>query len=205
MAGWVGGQTRIDLRTQGKNVDYSTAASTRPSKTGTLAPATCAIGETFLKTDAPAGKNSYVCTAQNVWTVQGVEVPDVAGKVDQLLSNDGAALGWRALGGDIGGQPNAVTVNGLRGRNLGSMTPLDGQFLKWNGVTAQYVVEHSLQLGGGTAERVGSLGHELTHVSSGETFENTPLFLLFDPASSAEEIVAMAAARNMRCMTVRVP
>src|SRR5436853_7635639 len=125
MAGWAGAQTRVDLRTQGKNVDFSTAASTRPSRTGTLAPATCAIGETFLKTDAPAGKNSYVCTAQNVWTVQGVEVPDVAEKEDQLLSNDGAALGWRELGRDIGGQPNAVTGTGLRGRRRGRATPLD--------------------------------------------------------------------------------
>ena len=72
MAGWAGGQTRIDLRTQGKNIDFSTAASTRTSKTGTLVPAACAIGETFLKTDAPGGKNLYVCTAQNVWTAQGV-------------------------------------------------------------------------------------------------------------------------------------
>src|SRR6266404_5672926 len=138
MSGWASGQTRIDFRTQGRNVDFSTAASTRTSKTGTVLPGTCAIGETFLKTDAPGGKNLYVCTAQNVWTVQGVGVPDVAGKADQLLSNDGAALVWRALGGDIGGQLNAVTVNGLSGRKLGSMTPLDGQFLKWNGVTAQW-------------------------------------------------------------------
>ena len=59
-------QTQIDLRTQGRNVDFSTAASTRPSKTGTQLPAACSIGETFLKTDAAAGKNFYVCTASGV-------------------------------------------------------------------------------------------------------------------------------------------
>ena len=60
------GQTQIDLRTQGKNIDFSMAARTRPSKTGTLVPAVCTIGETFVKTDAAAGKNLYVCTAANV-------------------------------------------------------------------------------------------------------------------------------------------
>ena len=63
MSGAARGQTQIDLRTQGKNIDFSSAARTRPSKTGTLVPAVCTIGETFVKTDAAAGKNLYVCTA----------------------------------------------------------------------------------------------------------------------------------------------
>ena len=42
-------QTSIDLRTQAKNVDFSSAASTKPSKTGTLLPFTCSLGETFFK------------------------------------------------------------------------------------------------------------------------------------------------------------
>ena len=63
MIGAARGQTQIDLRTQGKNIDFSSAARTRPSKTGTSLPAVCTIGETFVKTDAAAGKNLYVCTA----------------------------------------------------------------------------------------------------------------------------------------------
>ncbi len=63
-------QTKIDLRTQGKSVDFSSATSTKPSKTGTAFPATCATGETFFKIDAPAGANLYGCTATNIWTVQ---------------------------------------------------------------------------------------------------------------------------------------
>src|ERR1039458_1759905 len=90
------GQTQIDLRTQGKNIDFSSAARTRPSKTGTLAPAVCTIGDTFVKTDAAAGKNLYICTAANVWTVQGVEVPDITGKSNQVLTNDGSGLSWQA-------------------------------------------------------------------------------------------------------------
>src|ERR1039457_2151707 len=138
MIGAARGQTQIDLRTQGKNIDFSSAARTRPSKTGTLVPAACTIGETFVKTDAAAGKNLYVCTAANVWTVQGIEVPDPTGKVNQILTNDGSGLFWQALGGDLSGVPGTLTVTGLGGRRLGSLTPLDGQFLKWNGVSQQW-------------------------------------------------------------------
>src|SRR5450631_357470 len=137
MIGAARGQTQIDLRTQGKNIDFSLAARTRPSKTGTLVPAACTIGETFLKTDAAAGKNLYVCTAANVWTVQGV-VPDAAGRAGQVLTNDGSALNWQGIGGDVSGAAGAVTVTGLNGRRLGSLTPLDGQFLRWNASTAQW-------------------------------------------------------------------
>ena len=64
-------QTQIDLRTQSKSVDFSAAASTKPSKTGTTVPASCAVGETFFKTNATAGQNLYGCTATNTWTVLG--------------------------------------------------------------------------------------------------------------------------------------
>ena len=138
MIGAARGQTQIDLRTQGKNIDFSSAARTRPSKTGTLVPAVCTIGETFVKTDAAAGKNLYVCTAADVWSVQGVELPDPTGKANQVLTNDGSGFSWQGLSGDLSGRPGAVTVTGLGGRKLGSLTPLDGQFLKWNANSQQW-------------------------------------------------------------------
>jgi hypothetical protein len=64
-------QTRVDLRTQSKSIDFSGAASTKPSQTGTVLPASCAIGQTFLNTAAQPGQNLYICTASNAWTVQG--------------------------------------------------------------------------------------------------------------------------------------
>jgi hypothetical protein len=64
-------QTRVDLHSQTKNVDFSNAATTKPSKTGTVLAATCSVGETFFKTDAPPGQNLYACTAVNVWSAQG--------------------------------------------------------------------------------------------------------------------------------------
>ena len=39
------GLTSIGLQTQGRNIDFSGAAFTRPVKTGTILPATCQTGE----------------------------------------------------------------------------------------------------------------------------------------------------------------
>ena len=61
-------QTRIDLRTQVKNVDFSSADFTKPSKTGTTVPVTCTVGETFFRTDAIPGQNLYLCTSTDTWT-----------------------------------------------------------------------------------------------------------------------------------------
>jgi hypothetical protein len=69
------GQTLINLSTQGRNVDFSSAPSTRPVKTGTALPATCAAGELFFNTSAPAGQNLYGCSAANAWSLQGAASP----------------------------------------------------------------------------------------------------------------------------------
>lgn len=45
--------------------------ATAPIKTGTTPPATCSVGDYFYDTDAPAGQNTYACTAANTWTLQG--------------------------------------------------------------------------------------------------------------------------------------
>lgn len=71
------------------------------------------------------------------------------------------------------------------------------------GVTEKYTVLHSLEQSGGTAERLGSLEHELTHVASGESFNNTSLFLLFDPASTADQITDMARHRKDEVQALR--
>lgn len=65
------GQTTIDLGRQSRNVDFSNAVFTRPSKTGTVLPTTCQIGETFFLTSAPAGNNWYGCAAVNAWSLEG--------------------------------------------------------------------------------------------------------------------------------------
>jgi hypothetical protein len=65
------GQTLINLSTQGRNVDFSNAPSTRPVKTGTALPATCAAGELFFNTSATAGQSLYGCSPANTWSLQG--------------------------------------------------------------------------------------------------------------------------------------
>lgn len=132
-----GAQTQVDLRTQTKNVDFSGAASTRPVRTGTQLPAACTLGEAFFKTDAPAGKNLYFCTALNVWTLEsGADaVPPMGGQAGKVLSNTGSAADWRALGGDAAGPPEAVTVVGLQGKAVSFGPPADGEVLRWIAAT----------------------------------------------------------------------
>ena len=63
-------QTRVDLRTQSKSVDFSAASTTKPMKAGPILPAACGLGEAFFDTNAPPGSNFYLCTSQNSWTLQ---------------------------------------------------------------------------------------------------------------------------------------
>ena len=87
-------QTKVDLSSQSKSVDFSTAAFTLPVRTGPSLSVTCRIGELFYKTNAPAGQNLYGCTSTNVWSLQsggsgggsggGGAVSSVAGKIGDV-------------------------------------------------------------------------------------------------------------------------
>ena len=65
------GQTRVDLRSQSKNIDFSQAQSVRPFRTGTALPPVCSSGEMFFKTDAAPGSNVFGCVATDTWSIQG--------------------------------------------------------------------------------------------------------------------------------------
>jgi hypothetical protein len=170
--GSAGAQTQIDLRTQGKNVDFSGATATKPFRMGTQLPAACSVGEAFFKSDAPAGQNWYGCTSANTWTLQSGAsgVPSVAGSADKVLSNDGAAPGWRALGGDITGAPQAVSVVRIQGRNVGTAVPTDGQVLRWNGPAGEWqpypvasagTANYSQAFSGATTVTIAGSAHRL--------------------------------------------
>lgn len=62
-------QTKIDLSTQVKNVDFSGASATKPNRAGASLPATCTQAETFFLTTAPAGQNLYGCPNANTWVL----------------------------------------------------------------------------------------------------------------------------------------
>jgi hypothetical protein len=83
------GQTRLDLKTQGQNVDFSRASFTKPVKTGLTLPPSCEPGELYFLTDAPAGQNLYACTSADAWSLQasGGSPPDamVASQLGDFL------------------------------------------------------------------------------------------------------------------------
>lgn len=49
-------------------VNFGSSTTTQPNKTGTTAPGTCSVGQTFFDSDATAGSNMLLCTAPNTWT-----------------------------------------------------------------------------------------------------------------------------------------
>jgi hypothetical protein len=64
-------QTKVDLATQSKNVDFSKATSTKPAQVGPNLPPACSAGQIFFDSTAPAGQNLYGCTGTNAWSLQG--------------------------------------------------------------------------------------------------------------------------------------
>lgn len=84
LAGWLiaaspGGviaQTKLDLRTQSKPVDFSAASSTKPVRSGTALPGGCSSGEMFYLSNATPGYNLYYCTGANTWTPAGASAPN---------------------------------------------------------------------------------------------------------------------------------
>jgi hypothetical protein len=108
------GQTLIDLRTQSKTVDFTSAPSTKPVKAGTSLPATCTAGEAFLKTDAMPGKGLYWCTSANTWTQQN---PNSVDKTQATSYTSGARQTFQPSAGTAGLRigPGALPSTGLAG------------------------------------------------------------------------------------------
>ena len=84
---WCQTPTAIDLKAQSRNVDFTAAASTRPFKSGTALPATCALGEMFYLSSAAAGTNLYGCTAANAWTLEAGSGAQAASQLLDLAAS----------------------------------------------------------------------------------------------------------------------
>lgn len=95
------GQTQVDLRTQTKSADFSGFNSTKPLTTGTSLPATCAIGQMFFLSSAPAGQNVYGCTTTNNWTLQSGGGGGGSGNVN--IENAGSPVGSSSTLNFLGG------------------------------------------------------------------------------------------------------
>jgi hypothetical protein len=135
-------QTKVDLRTQTKDADFSSLGPTKPAQTGASLPATCGQGEFFFLSSAPAGQNFYGCGSPNTWALEGAattsRVPSESNKAGGVLTTDGTNPIWQPVAGDVSGNPGALTVTGLLGRAISVTAPIDGQLLKFSGVTGNW-------------------------------------------------------------------
>jgi len=103
------GQNLVDLRTQTKNVDFSSAASTIPAKSGTTLPATCNPGEMFFNTANTPGQNLYTCAPANTWTqlvggsgsTNGTVSTAASGQFGFYAANGSTIVGHTLVAGDI--------------------------------------------------------------------------------------------------------
>ena len=186
-------QTKVDLHTQTKNVDFSNAASTKPATVGASLPAACGQGQFFFLSTGPAGQNLYGCSAANVWSLEGAAIPQ-ASLVPSELNNAGAFLTtdgtnpiWQQLAGDVTGAPSAVTVTGLQTRPVANTAPTNGQLLGWSASSTTW-----LPLTVATPPNFGTTFNSTTVLAIPGTAHNlnTPNLLVgcYDNASPANMI-----------------
>lgn len=64
-------QTMVDLKRQARNIDFAGSASARVFPAGAALPATCLVGEGFVKLTDPDGAGLYLCTAADQWNKLG--------------------------------------------------------------------------------------------------------------------------------------
>jgi hypothetical protein len=130
------GQTRISLQQQSRQPNLSSLGATMPVQIGTILPTVCTEGELFYKSNEPAGTNLFSCGVSNTWTrLSSSNLPSQSGQVNGILATDGSTASWLGLGGDVSGPVSAISVNKLKGRNVGDEIPLAGNVLRWD-VTA---------------------------------------------------------------------
>ena len=102
-------QTQVDLHTQSKAVDFTTASFTRPVKTGTALPAACLVGDMFFNTAAASGANLYGCVGANTWALESGGSQG-GGSATLTIDANGTPVGTRGTANFIAG--NGV-VNAL--------------------------------------------------------------------------------------------
>jgi hypothetical protein len=104
-------QTLINLGTQSRNVDFSSAQTTRPVKAGSTLPSTCSTGEFFFNTSAVGGQNLFSCLS-NAWSLvgqpAGLSDPGSNGIVKRTGTN--ATIAVPAPSGTIVGTTDTQTL-----------------------------------------------------------------------------------------------
>jgi hypothetical protein len=125
-------------------------------------------------------------------------------------SNMGAAFVGRDLDelrkiGNDAATPSllcSVIAECTAARNVQLMDAANGKpGLKYNttrSATQKYSLSHAMEQSLGKRFRMGSLLHELTHLSIAQIFDNTCLMLSISKTATDAEILAMAKARNAK-------
>ena len=82
-------QTKVDLKSQSKTVDFSATSLTKPMETGATLPQSCTPGQMFFRTSSPAGQNLYGCASANIWSLES------AGGTNVTVNNANVLVGSR--------------------------------------------------------------------------------------------------------------
>ena len=97
-AGWSGvsAQTKVDLKTQSKSIDFTGASLTKPARSAATLPGTCSAGELFYLSSGPL----YSCTSTNNWVKMGtVSGSTNSGDCARFDANGNVVDGGAACGG----------------------------------------------------------------------------------------------------------
>lgn len=152
-------QTKVSLRDQAREIDFSGAVSARPLKTGTVLPATCSVGEMYFRTNAAPGSNIQICVATNTWMVaSGNSVPSAVGQDGRVLTTVSGAAAWADLSGDVTGAASNLRVQRLQNRPVANTAPATGQALVWNSTLQQWEPQTISGGGGGGSMSIQSDG-----------------------------------------------
>jgi hypothetical protein len=153
-AGALHGQiTQLDLHFQSRDIDFSTANSTTPFKSGTSLPSVCSVGQMFFLLNAPPGANLYGCTSLNGWTLEST-------------SGSGPGASMASQLGDFAVVRNSATVLTI-GANCSVTTPC---IVRFGSLVYSFASGGSVSISAGTGlayvyvSSAGALtvGHNLT-------------------------------------------
>lgn len=187
-------QTRIDLKTQSKSVDFSGASSTKPARTGVTLPAACSVGELFFKTDAWGGRNLHTCGQANSWS-------EIGGAVNSGCGLVGCELGQCSIDSSVvpsysGVLSQGYVVVGAGGSAMRALMPgQPGQVLTSTGALGDPQWTDPSVLGGGLTDHAALTG--LDFASSGHTgFQPVLGFTPLDRSQNLGDLTSAASART---------
>jgi hypothetical protein len=89
-------QTKTDLRTQSKSIDFTGASLTKPARSAASLPGTCSAGELFYLSNGPL----YSCSSTNNWVRMGTVSGNTnSGDCARFDANGNVVDGGAACGG----------------------------------------------------------------------------------------------------------